>query len=361
LEGILEKHERTQSNILQQAKLDNIKLHRRQRPKKRVNRRKKEQVGGHRRKRRKLNNDESSDEQHESEEELSEHENADDDKEVENDENNENENDNNNEEQEEDDDVEITVENMYDLIDFSEFEEKGYIENVGEFEKEKRSYSQRIEETQTRIHTLEPNFKAVEQYDKMEKRVKDSNQEIKDKRKQLQQCVDQVREISEKRTQLFLQAFETISRNIKPIYSELTKTDKYKMGGQAFLSLGSNIEPFNNEITYHAMPPMKPFREMQQLSGGEKSVASLALLFAIHSYHASPFFILDEIDAALDSENVRRVSDYIRKCASDNNLQTIVISLKDKFYCKADALIGVCKDRAKETSLTLAIDLTKYD
>ena len=63
-------------------------------------------------------------------------------------------------------------------------------------------------------------------------------------------------------------------------------------------------EPYLHGIKYHAMPPMKRFRDMDQLSGGEKTMAALALLFAIHSYHPSPFFVLDEVDAALD---VRRL------------------------------------------------------
>lgn len=60
------------------------------------------------------------------------------------------------------------------------------------------------------------------------------------------------------------------------------------------------------------MPPSKRFRDMDQLSGGERTVAALALLFAIHSHHPSPFFVLDEIDAALDAGNVNKVANYIR-------------------------------------------------
>jgi len=68
----------------------------------------------------------------------------------------------------------------------------------------------------------------------------------------------------------------------------------------ASLNLENEEEPYLKGITYHAMPPMKRFRDMDQLSGGEKTMAALALLFAIHSYHPSPFFVLDEVDAALD-------------------------------------------------------------
>jgi structural maintenance of chromosome 1 len=53
---------------------------------------------------------------------------------------------------------------------------------------------------------------------------------------------------------------------------------------------------------------MKRFRDMEQLSGGEKTMAALALLFAVHSYKPSPFFVLDEVDAALDNTNVSRIA-----------------------------------------------------
>ena len=75
------------------------------------------------------------------------------------------------------------------------------------------------------------------------------------------------------------------------------------------------------------MPPMKRFRDMEQLSGGEKTIAALALLFAIHSYQPSPFFVLDEVDAALDNTNVAKIANYIRAHSSEM-FQFIVISLK---------------------------------
>ena len=108
------------------------------------------------------------------------------------------------------------------------------------------------------------------------------------------------------------------------------------------------------------MPPMKRFREMELLSGGEKTVAALALLFAIHSYRPSPFFILDEVDAALDNTNVTKVAKYIRKHANDK-FQFIVISLKNTFYEHAQGLVGVYKDNQTISSRVLTLDLSKFD
>ena len=67
--------------------------------------------------------------------------------------------------------------------------------------------------------------------------------------------------------------------------------------------MDSTEEPYLGGIKYNAMPPMKRFRDMDQLSGGEKTVAGLALLFAIHSFRPAPFFVMDEVDAALDIVN----------------------------------------------------------
>ena len=133
------------------------------------------------------------------------------------------------------------------------------------------------------------------------------------------------------------------------------------MGGKAYLSLENKEEPFTHGIQYTAMPPMKRFRDMELLSGGEKTVAALALLFAIHSFHPAPFFVLDEVDAALDNVNVTKCSNYIRSRAHKDGLQCIVISLKETFYVKADALVGIYRDQAKESSGSLTIELTNYD
>jgi structural maintenance of chromosome 1 len=100
---------------------------------------------------------------------------------------------------------------------------------------------------------------------------------------------------------------------------------------------------------------------MSNLSGGEKTVAALALLFAIHSYQPAPFFVLDEIDAALDNTNIGKVATYIREKTDD--LQIIVISLKEEFYSHADALIGIAPDASPGdcvVSKVYTLDLTDY-
>lgn len=99
--------------------------------------------------------------------------------------------------------------------------------------------------------------------------------------------------------------------------------------------LENQDEPFLHGIKFTAMPPTKRFRDMEQLSGGEKTVAALGLLFTIHSYRPSPFFVLDEVDAALDNTNVEKVAKYIMQKShldqAKGGFQSVVISLKVSF------------------------------
>ena len=106
------------------------------------------------------------------------------------------------------------------------------------------------------------------------------------------------------------------------------------------------------------MPPNKRFRDMELLSGGEKTVASLALLFAVHSVQPSPFFVLDEVDAALDNANVVRVAEYIQKHKGD--FQSIVVSHKDTLFHRADTVIGIYRDADENCSKVLSLDLCNF-
>lgn len=107
------------------------------------------------------------------------------------------------------------------------------------------------------------------------------------------------------------------------------------------------------------MPPLKRFRDMEHLSGGEKTMAALALLFAVHSYQPSPFFVLDEVDAALDNTNVARIANYIRDHAAPG-MQFIVISLKTGLFQNSEALVGIYRDQAANSSKCLTLDVCHF-
>merc|ERR1712032_807813 len=165
--------------------------------------------------------------------------------------------------------------------------------------------------------------------------------------------------VKKKRAKIFDDAFYHIDQALKIIYTDMTKSSKHPLGGNAYLSLDDEDEPYLSGMKFNAMPPMKRFRDMEQLSGGEKTVAALSLLFAIHSYRPAPFFIMDEVDAALDNVNVLKVCNYIRQRSDD--FQCIVISLKDMFYERSESLVGIARDVSSNSSRTLTLDLTRFD
>lgn len=161
--------------------------------------------------------------------------------------------------------------------------------------------------------------------------------------------------IKQERYDRFMKCFDHINSRIDEIYKYLCMNQ----GAQASLVLENVEEPYIEGIIYNCVAPGKRFRQMDNLSGGEKTVAALALLFAIRSFNPSPFFVLDEVDAALDNTNIGKVANYI-KDQSRKGLQCIVISLKEEFFQHSDALIGVYPV-ANEciTSKILSLDLTE--
>ena len=158
----------------------------------------------------------------------------------------------------------------------------------------------------------------------------------------------------------FHEAYTRIAESIDSIYKELTKSLSFPLGGTAYLSLENSEEPYLEGVKYHAMPPMKRFRDMEQLSGGEKTVAALALLLAVQRYQPAPFFVLDEVDAALDNANVNKIAAYFKTHASED-FQFIVISLKNSFYEKAEGLVGIYRDHDDSSSKLLTLRLTDYE
>ncbi|KAG5366437.1 Structural maintenance of chromosomes protein 1 [Yarrowia sp. B02] len=217
----------------------------------------------------------------------------------------------------------------------------------------------KIKGLQADLERINPNLKAVSRLEQVEAEGATIEAESKRERDALQELQAQFREVRDARCEKFNAAFEHISGVIDATYKELTRSEAFPLGGSATLTVEDEHEPYLEGIKYHAMPPMKRFREMELLSGGEKTMAALALLFSIHSFHPSPFFVLDEIDAALDNANVQRVANYIRKHAG-TKCQFIVISLKRGLYTHGECLVGIYRDQEVNSSKILTMDLRSY-
>ena len=150
-------------------------------------------------------------------------------------------------------------------------------------------------------------MKALQQYEEVQARLHTIESEFDTSRSTARSVSQQFAAVQAKRLQLFMTAFKAISEAIDDIYKELTQVEGVPLGGTAYLSLEDPTEPYLHGTKYTAMPAGKRFREMDQLSGGERTVAALALLFAFHKFKPSPFFVMDEIDAALDNVSATRV------------------------------------------------------
>lgn len=154
--------------------------------------------------------------------------------------------------------------------------------------------------------------------------------------------------LSSERLSKFMDGFNNINRNIKEIFNLIT------FGGNAELDLIDYLNPFRDGIVLSIMPPKKSWKQISNLSGGEKTLSSLALTFALHKYKPSFFYIMDEIDAALDFKNVSVISQYL----SHVDAQFIIISLRNDMFEKARSLIGVYK--INDVSRAITVNLDKF-
>ncbi|XP_031753498.1 structural maintenance of chromosomes protein 1B isoform X2 [Xenopus tropicalis] len=204
------------------------------------------------------------------------------------------------------------------------------------------------QETITLENTLlktAPNLKALEKLHSVRDKFQEAADAFEASRKKAKLCRNEFEQVKKRRYELFSRCFEHVCVAIDQIYKKLCRNPS----AQAFLSPENPEEPYLEGIAYNCSAPGKRFMSMDNLSGGEKAVAALALVFAIHSFRPAPFFILDEVDAALDNSNIGKVTSYIRE-ESREQFQVVVISLKEEFYSRADALIGVCAEQEEAIS-----------
>ena len=125
----------------------------------------------------------------------------------------------------------------------------------------------------------------------------------------------------------------------------------FLQGGDAELELVDTLDPFAEGIVFSVRPRGKSWKNIANLSGGEKTLSSLALVFALHHYKPTPLYVMDEIDAALDFRNVSIVANYIKE--RTRNAQFIIISLRNNMFELADRLVGIYKTNNSTKSVAI--------
>ncbi|KAM6151562.1 structural maintenance of chromosomes protein 1B-like [Rhynchocyon petersi] len=205
------------------------------------------------------------------------------------------------------------------------------------------------------LKTAAPKMRAREKFNAVREKFQETIQALETSRREARICKQEFEQVKKRRHDLFSQCFEHVLISVDQIYKKICRNSS----AQAILSPENPEEPYLEGISYNCVAPGKRFMAMDQLSSGEKCLAALALLFAMHSFRPAPFFVLDEVDAALDNTNIGKVTSYIKEQTQEQS-QMIIISLKEEFYSRADALIGIYPEEEGMFSRALTLDLSQY-
>lgn len=192
-----------------------------------------------------------------------------------------------------------------------------------------------IERLEHSVKSMKPNMAAIAEYKKKVEIYLSRSNELGETTAKRDMFKTQYEQLRCQRMQEFKQGFLIITRKLKEMYRMITA------GGDAELEWADSLDPFSEGINFSVRPNKKAWKRISNLSGGEKTLSSLSLIFALHYFKPSPLYVMDEIDAALDFKNVSIVANYIRE--RTKNTQFIIISLRNNMYELANRLVGIYK------------------
>ena len=180
------------------------------------------------------------------------------------------------------------------------------------------------------------NMKALEMYDVMEKEYNSLTEKKVQLGTEREDVFMLINEIETKKIELFTKSFEEVNEEFKKSFSQLVSK------GEAFLKLENQEDPFSAGVDIRVKITGSKFLDIRSLSGGEKTMTALAFIFAIQEFEPASFYILDEVDAALDKPNAERLSNLVNKYSE--KAQYIMISHNDGVIGSARTLYGVSMD-----------------
>jgi len=177
------------------------------------------------------------------------------------------------------------------------------------------------------------NLKSIEEYERESERYSSLKEDYDSLVKEKKDIESLMAELNDKKKYALLKVYRAINENFRRIYKEMSN------GGDAYLILEDEENPFNGGLIIKVKPPGKGIKPLHALSGGEKSLTALAFIFAIQQYEPSPIYLLDEVDMFLDGVNSEILGRIVRRNAS--SAQFIVVSLRKATIKFADHVIGV--------------------
>ncbi|MEW6295897.1 MAG: AAA family ATPase [Candidatus Diapherotrites archaeon] len=218
------------------------------------------------------------------------------------------------------------------LVDLQEeFKDLSEIKKLEGFEIEE--LRERMLECDKRIKELGPiNLKAIESFEGHAKELIEIKEKSEKLDKERNAVIEMIDKIEVKRLNVFTECFNQINQNFKKMYEALAE-------GEGFLRLSNELDPLNSGLLIEAKHESEKLKNIDSMSGGEKSLTAIAFLFAIQLYQPAPFYFFDEADAALDKANSVKLARMIRQICSES--QFIAITHNDVLIKESDQIIGV--------------------
>ena len=202
----------------------------------------------------------------------------------------------------------------------------------------------KIQRLQKKMEEMEPvNMLAIQAYDEVKARQEEKKEQIAVLTNERKQILEKMNGYEQIKKETFMKTYNNINENFKDIFAKLSE-------GEGTLMLENPENPFEGGLTIEAQPRDKKKQKLGAMSGGEKSLTALALVFAIQKYLPAPFYALDEVDANLDGINVERLAEIIQQQAK--NTQFIVVSHRKPMIESANRTIGVTQKEHGKTRVT---------
>lgn len=210
-----------------------------------------------------------------------------------------------------------------------------------------------ISEIKGKIKELgDVNVNAIEDYKNLQERYEFLSTQREDLLKSEEALLQIIEQLDSEMRIQFAEKFKAINEQFDHVFKELFG------GGKADLELTEGEDILEAGIRINAQPPGKKLQNMMQLSGGEKALTAISLLFAIQNLKPSPFCLLDEIEAALDDSNVKRYAKYLHKLTKDT--QFIIITHRRGTMAAADILYGITMQE-KGVSTLVSVNLIENE
>jgi len=240
----------------------------------------------------------------------------------------------------------ITVlQEKFQFLPYEVMEKRENIEDRKEYIRDLKSYQQKVNNLGI------VNIGAIEEFERICERLSFLKNQEDDLRKTIDSLKEIINDIDKIMTVRFIESFDLLNTTFRDTYSALFN------GGEAYIELTDKNDILNSGIEIFSKPPGKTPKSMSTLSGGERALTALALLFSLLKIKPSPLCIIDEADASLDERNVANFANYLKSYS--NNTQFVVISHRQGTIEESDNLYGVTMNKSGVSKI-ISVSLEKH-